>query len=69
MRILKLFQLYDTQEEKVVPDSFFHDKMQAKKKRTELNGQQQEAEGKFRYVVTLGPDHRRYSSNTQEKVS
>lgn len=68
MRTLKLFQILDTEKNKILPDSFFTDKMQAKKKRTALNGIEAEQEGKFRFVVTLGPDHRRYSQQTQETI-
>jgi hypothetical protein len=57
MRQLKLFQIFDTAENKVVEESFFLNKAEAKKKRVELNGSEAEASGKFRYVVQPGPDH------------
>lgn len=58
----------DTSTNQTVPDLYFMNKVEAKKKRTELNGKEKETEGRFQFVVTLGPDHRRYSKQTQEIV-
>jgi hypothetical protein len=53
----KLFQIVDTTTGKVVPNSFFPDKMLAKKARRELN---ESANSPVRYIVSPGPDHRKY---------
>lgn len=51
---LRLFALRDTSTNKLLAEQFFHDKPAAKKERDRLNA----AGGS--YVVTAGPDHRRY---------
>ena len=51
---LRLFALRDKPTGKLLPELFFHDKPSAKKERDRLN-----SEG-GNYVVTAGPDHRRY---------
>lgn len=53
----KLFQIVDTSTGKVVPDTFFKDKPNAKKARRELN---ESANSPVRYIVSPGPDHRKY---------
>ena len=50
---LHLFALRDTQTKKPVPDTFFASKPEAKRARDVLNV------GTSRYVVALGPDHRK----------
>ena len=53
---LRLFALRDTSTNKLLAERFFHDKPAAKKERDRLNA----AGGS--YVVTAGPDHRRYKA-------
>lgn len=53
---LRLFALRDTSTNKLLPNTYFGDKVAAKRERDELN----KAGGS--YVVTPGPDHRRYSA-------
>lgn len=53
---LRLFALRDTSTNKLLAEQFFHDKPAAKKERDRLNA----AGGS--YVVTAGPDHRRYKA-------
>lgn len=50
---LRLFTIRDTQSNKLVPDTFFASKTEAKRQRDVLNA------GTSRYVVTLGPDHQK----------
>lgn len=54
---LRLYQITDTQNGRPLPDLFYTDKISAKAKRRELNGNESEQE-KLRYVVSPGPDHR-----------
>jgi len=58
--MMKLFQIYDTTERKVVPDLFFENKQVAKTKRRELNKKTEDGEEILRFVVTPGPQHRAY---------
>lgn len=51
---LRLFALRDTQTNKIVPDLYFAGKPEAKRQRDVLNA------GTPRYVVTAGPDHRKF---------
>lgn len=53
---LRLFALRNQATGKLVPELFFHDKVAAKRERDKLN----ESGGDF--VVTPGPDHRRFSA-------
>ena len=53
---LRLFALRDTSTGRILPDAYFGDKAAAKRERDERN----KAGGS--YVVTPGPDHRRYSA-------
>ncbi len=53
---LRLFALRDSSTGKRVPDLYFSDKPAAKKGRDERN------KSGGNYVVTPGPDHRRYSA-------
>lgn len=53
---LRLFALRNSATSKIVPDLYFGDKVAAKRERDERN----KAGGN--YVVTPGPDHRRYSA-------
>lgn len=55
---LRLFALRDSTTNKIVPNQFFPSKPEAKKARDENNA----AAGHARYVVTNGPDHRRYKA-------
>lgn len=56
----KLFSVIDSTTGKTATEVFYENKMLAKAERTKLNGTDAEKEGKFRFVVGLGPDHRRY---------
>lgn len=56
---LRLFALRDTDTGKLLPYTFFTGKPEAKRQRDELN----QAEGRQRYLVTPGPDHRRHAGN------
>lgn len=69
MRQLKLFQVFDTAENKVVEGAYYLNKVEAKKKRTELNSKEAEGNGKFRYIVQPGPDHKRNHLETKDKVT
>lgn len=51
---LRLFAIRDTSTNELVPDTWFSSKDAAKRARDELN-----QDGSGRYVVTLGPDHRK----------
>ena len=51
---LRLFAIRDTSTNKLVPDTWFSSKDAAKRARDELS------QDGGRYVVTPGPDHRRY---------
>lgn len=51
---LRLFAIRDTSTNKLVPDTWFSSKDAAKRARDELN-----QDNANRYVVTLGPDHRK----------
>jgi len=51
---LRLFALRDTQTGRILPNTFFASKTEAKLKRDELNGD------KSLYCVTYGPDHHAY---------
>ena len=53
---LRLFALRDTSTNKMLPNVYFPDKVAAKRERDTRN----QAGGT--YVVTPGPDHRRYSA-------
>lgn len=55
---LRLFALRDTDTGKTLPDQFFPGKPEAKRTRDDLN----KTEGRQRYLVTPGPDHRRHTS-------
>ena len=57
---LRLFALRNAASKKVVDGVFFADKISAKKARDTYNAQ---ATGGVQYVVTPGPDHRRYRSS------
>lgn len=59
---LKLFQIYDTKTNSVVPATFFADKPLAKQKRRELNSVSPSGEETLRYIVVPGPQHKRYKS-------
>jgi len=56
--MLKLYQITDTQTRKPIDGLYFADKKLAKAKRRELNGGA--APEQLRYIVSPGPDHRRY---------
>ena len=59
---LRLYQITDTWSKQPVKDLYFSDKQQAKAKRRELNGldEQSTPSQHLRYVVSPGPDHRSY---------
>ena len=48
---LRLFAIRDTQSNKLIPDTYYASKPEAKCARDKLN------KGTARYVVTPGPDH------------
>lgn len=54
---MKLFALRNTSTNKIKPDTFFADKMLAKKARDQLVEQTGQP-----HVVTYGPDHRKYKA-------
>lgn len=56
----RLFVITNTITGKPVPEKFFGDKMLAKELRNTLN--QTEGEGKLLYVVSPGPDHRKFKA-------
>lgn len=51
---LRLFAIRDTQTGRLLPETFFAGKPEAKRERDTLNN------GGSRYVVAPGPDHRRF---------
>lgn len=54
----KLFAIRNNSTGKLVKDEYFQDKMVAKRRRDELNGDTPEQLGKqLQYSVTPGPDH------------
>lgn len=55
-----LFVVTDTHDGKSV-SAGFENKQLAKEFRNAQNGADKEAEGKFRYVVSYGKDHRLYN--------
>jgi hypothetical protein len=60
---IRLYQIIDTaasgpSSHRVVPGSYFSNKASAKTKRQELNNGQG-----LRFVVSPGPDHRRYKGD------
>lgn len=59
MSNLRLYQLVDTKSNRVVPDFYFPNKMEAKKERRNLNEFDSEGNEILRYVVSYGPDHAR----------
>ena len=61
---LRLYQITDTAaqgKDRTVPGAYFSDKMLAKAKRQELNGDESDSRN-LRYVVSPGPDHRNYKA-------
>lgn len=55
---MKLFSIKDTHTNKLLNGTYFPSKHLAKRERDRLN---QESGHDTRYVVTPGPDHRRYT--------
>jgi hypothetical protein len=55
---LRLYQITDTTSKKPIEGLYFSDKVKAKAKRRELNGNPERHP--LRYVVSPGPDHRNY---------
>lgn len=60
-----LFQIKNTVTGKVVAEQKFENKQEAKNKRKELNTFTKEGKENLVHVVTLGPDHDRYSDETK----
>jgi hypothetical protein len=58
----KLFTITDTHTNKSI-GQFFDDRMAAKAVRKQLNPKDDSGNEQFRYVVSLGPDHRLYKRN------
>lgn len=59
----KLFQITDTRTKKPVDGEYFDGKLEAKKRRQELNGATVEGStnpNTWPYIVSPGPDHRHY---------
>lgn len=59
---LRLYQITDTAatgKDRAVPGAYFSDKVQAKAKRRELNGNESDGRN-LRYIVSPGPDHHNY---------
>jgi hypothetical protein len=56
---MKLFGLKDTRSNRVVAGAFFKAKPDAKRERDALN---KDAESAKAFVVTYGPDHRKYKA-------
>jgi len=56
---LKLFALRNIATKKLAPEGFFPNKPAARARRDELN----KAEKQVLYVVTPGPDHRRFKTS------
>lgn len=61
--MLKLFQITDIRTQQAVPGEYFNDKMKAKTRRRELNGdlEGQPAPKNLWYVVSPGPDHKDFN--------
>lgn len=57
----KLFALRDTSNKRLVPGQFFSDKTAAKNERARLNPKDDEGKEVMNYVVTYGPDHRKFN--------
>jgi len=55
----RLFQLFDTKENKVC-DGFYADKMVAKAERKRINQRDVQGNEQFRFIVQPGPDHRSF---------
>lgn len=58
--MMKLFEIFDTQEKKSIPALYFENKQIAKNKRRELNQKGEDGSEILRYVVKPGPQHRNY---------
>lgn len=56
---LRLFALRNITTNRRIPDVYFPDKPAARKERDRLNAQSDSD----RYVITTGPDHRRFNPN------
>lgn len=58
----RLYQITDTASRRPIEGLYFADKMAAKAKRRELNGDSETlgSPNALRYVVSPGPDHRNY---------
>lgn len=58
---MRLFQITDLHTRKPIEGLYFSNKRAAKAKRSELNGDlEAQFPPKFRYIVSPGPDHKRY---------
>lgn len=58
---LRLYQITDTTTKKPVEGLYFADKVKAKTKRRELNGDPEQHP--LRYVISPGPDHRNFTKS------
>ena len=61
---LRLYQITDTAasgKDRAIPGAYFSDKGQAKAKRQELNGSEDNGRN-LRYIVSPGPDHHNYKA-------
>lgn len=54
---MKLFAIKNTNTNRIVPDTFFSDKMLAKKARNSISEQTGQA-----HVITYGPDHKLFKA-------
>lgn len=60
---VRLFQLFNTKENKPVENTYFSSKPAAKTKRQELNVRDPNGQELFQFIVIPGPDHHRYKKN------
>ncbi len=56
----KLFAIREASTNKLLPNLFFSDKMQAKTYRESVNPKDDNNKEVMKYVVTYGPDHRKF---------
>lgn len=59
---LRLYQIVDTTKNTPIQGVYFVSKVAAKKTRTKMN--EDESGSKLRYIVSPGPDHKRYQRST-----
>lgn len=61
--MLRLFQIVDTTTGAPIPELFFSSMLKARAERSRLNAQSPETA--LRYVVSPGPDHKKYHKPTR----